>query len=104
MAEIDQELDKLKRIRTQERDQAASTRESAALAVKNVEHLVREKKILKDGIERNEKELKYFKKLHETFIFNIRSEKEDLLELIRTKERGPMRGLKRRKRSCKNAT
>ena len=90
MAEIGQELNKLKRTRTQERDQGASTRESAALVVKDVEQLEREKEALKDEIERKEKELKYFKKFNEEHIANTyssQSEKKDLLELIRAKER-----------------
>ena len=87
LAEIDRELDKLKRARTQERDQAANTRESAAVVVKDVEQLEREKEALKDEIERKEKELKYFKELHEKHVSDNKNEKEDLLELIKTKER-----------------
>ena len=90
LAEIDQELDKLKIARTQGRDQAANTRESAAVVVKDVEQLEKEKEALKDEIERKEKELKYFKRLHEKHVadtFSSQHEKEDLLELIRTKKR-----------------
>ena len=90
LAEIDRELDKLKRARTQERDQGASARESATVVVKGLEHLEREKEVLVDEIQRKEKELKYFKKLHEKHdsgTFSSRNEKEELLELIRRKER-----------------
>ena len=90
LAEINQKLDKLKIARTQERDQAASTRESAAVVVNDVAQLEREKEALKDEIDRKEKELKYFKKLHEKHvpdIFSGQREKEDLLDLIKTKKR-----------------
>ena len=89
LAEINQELDKLKIAKTQEREQAASTRESAAVVVNDVAQLEREKEALKDEIDRKEKELKYFKKLHENVpdIFSSQREKEDLLDLIKAKER-----------------
>ena len=87
LAEIDQELDKLKMARTQERDQAVSTRESAAVVVKDVEQLEREKEALKDEIDRKEKELKKLHEKHVADTFLSQSEKENLLELIKTKER-----------------
>ena len=83
LAEIDQQLEELKMARTQERDQDASTRDPAAVVVKD-ECLEREKEALKDEIERKEKELKKF---HEKDSAHSQCEKKNLLELVKTKER-----------------
>lgn len=61
----------------------------ANLVVEDVERLEQEKQLLLEEIKKNERELGYFRKLHGWFRFPFTTsqrEKEDLQEIIKTKE------------------
>ena len=64
LAEIDKDLDRQKTERRQNRERAASVREQAGVVIEDVERLEQEKQELLKEIEKKERELGYFKKLH----------------------------------------
>ena len=87
LAKIDKELDRQKTERRQNWERAASVREQAALVIEDVERLEQEKQDLVKEIEKKERELGYFKKLHGQRILENHREKRDLQESIQTKEK-----------------
>ena len=87
LAEIDKELDIQKTERRQNMERAASVREQAAVVIEDVVRLEQEKQELLKEIEKKERELGYFKKLHGQRLLENYSEKKDLQESIQAKEK-----------------
>ena len=86
LAEIDKELDRQKTERRQNWESAASVREQAAVVIEDVERLEQEKEELLKEIEKKERELGYFKKLHCQRLLENYHEK-NLQESIQAKEK-----------------
>ena len=87
LAKIDKELDRQKTERRQNWERAAIVREQAAVVIEDVERLEQEKQELVKEIEKKERELGYFKKLHGQRLLENYREKKDLQESIHTKEK-----------------
>ena len=89
LVEIDKKLDRLKVERRQNRERDAIAMKEANLVVEDVERLDQEKQLLLEEIKKNERELGVFRKFHGRFRFPFTTsqrEKEDLQEIIKTKE------------------
>ena len=87
LTKIDKELDRQKTERRQNWERVASVREQAALVIEDVERLKQEKQELLKEIEKKERELGYFKKLHGQRLLENHREKKDLQESIQTKKK-----------------
>ena len=87
LAKIDKELDRQKTERRQNMERTASAREQAAVVIEFVEKLEQEKQDLVKEIEKKERELGYFKKLHGQRLLENYREKKDLQESIQMKEK-----------------
>ena len=87
LSKVDKELDRQKTEKRQNMKIAASVREQAAVVIEDVERLEQEKQELLKEIEKKERELGYFKKLHGQRLLENYREKKDLQESIQTKEK-----------------
>ena len=87
LAKIDKELDRQKTERKEKWERAASVREQAAVVIDDVERLEQEKQDLLKEIEKKERELGYFKKLHGQRLLENYREKKDLQVSIQMKEK-----------------